>query len=118
MAQRTRTVFFWLHLTTGVVAGLVVLVMSVTGAALAFEKQVVWRADTALLQVAGDAGTPRLPIDTLLARVRATGLVDEPTVIAVRRDPAAPIALTVAGNGVVYADPYTCLLYTSPSPRD
>ena len=107
MAQRTRTVFFWLHLTTGVVAGLVVLVMSVTGAALAFEKQVVWRADTAHLQVAGDAGTPRLPIDTLLARVRATGLVGEPTVIAVRRDPAAPIALTVAGNGVVYADPYT-----------
>ena len=107
MAQRIRTLFFWLHLTTGVVVGAVVLVMSVTGALLAFEKQLVWRADTAHLQVAGEAGTPRLPIDTVLARVRATGLVGEPSAIAVRRDPAAPLALTVAGTGVVYADPYT-----------
>jgi uncharacterized iron-regulated membrane protein len=107
MALRIRPLLFWLHLATGLVAGLVVLVMSVTGALLAFEKQMTWRADTAHLQVAGGPGAARLPIDTLLARVRDTGLVSEPSAVAVRRDPAAPVALTVAGNRVVYADPYT-----------
>jgi uncharacterized iron-regulated membrane protein len=107
MAQRSRTLFFWLHLTTGLVIGLIVLVMSVTGALLAFEKQLAWRADTADLQVAGDASTPRLSIDELLARVRATGLVAEPSAIAVRRDPAAPVALTAGAGTVAYADPYT-----------
>lgn len=107
MSQRIRTVFFWLHLTAGLVAGAVVLVMSVTGVLLTYEKQMVWSADTRHLTVAGDAATPRLPIDELLARVRATGLVAEPTAISVRRDPAAPVALTIAAGQVVYADPYT-----------
>ena len=79
MAQRIRTLFFWLHLTTGLVVGLVVLVMSVTGVLLTFEKQMVWRADTAHLTATGGAATSRLPIDELLARVRATGLVNEPS---------------------------------------
>ena len=39
MAQRIRTVFFWLHLATGVAAGVIVFIMSVTGVVLTFEKQ-------------------------------------------------------------------------------
>ena len=42
MAKRLRTVFFWLHLTAGLLAGVVVLIMSATGVLLAFEKQVVY----------------------------------------------------------------------------
>ena len=34
-----RTVFFWLHLTAGVVAGAIILLMSATGVALTFERQ-------------------------------------------------------------------------------
>jgi len=34
-------VIFWLHLLTGTLAGLVVLVMAVTGILLAFEPQIV-----------------------------------------------------------------------------
>ena len=42
MAQRIRTVFFWLHLTAGLAAGVVVLIMSVTGVLLTFEKQTIY----------------------------------------------------------------------------
>ena len=77
MAQRIRTVFFWLHLTAGLLAGVVVvLIMSATGVLLTFEKQLVYYADTRTHQP--DAAAVRrapLPIDALLARVRATGLV-------------------------------------------
>ena len=40
-----RTVLFWLHLAAGVLAGAVVLIMSVTGVALTYEKQVIEWAD-------------------------------------------------------------------------
>jgi uncharacterized iron-regulated membrane protein len=107
MAQRIRTVFFWLHLTAGLAAGVVVLIMSVTGVLLTFEKQTIYWADTRQITIAPPAGAVPLPIDELLARVRATRLVGEPTGIAVRRDPAAPVALTIGQGVVVYADPYT-----------
>ena len=35
-----RKVLFWMHLTAGVVCGIVILIMCVTGASLAFEKQI------------------------------------------------------------------------------
>ena len=75
MAQRIRTVFFWLHLTAGLLAGVVVIIMSATGALLAFEKQAVYYADTRNIALTPAAGTTPLPIDEVLARVRATGLV-------------------------------------------
>jgi uncharacterized iron-regulated membrane protein len=36
-----RTLLFWLHLTAGVLAGTIVLIMSITGVALTYEKQVL-----------------------------------------------------------------------------
>jgi uncharacterized iron-regulated membrane protein len=107
MAQRIRTFFFWLHLTAGLAAGIVVLIMSVTGVLLTYEKQLVYYADTRAIAITPAAGAARLPIDELLARVRATGLVAEPSAITVRRDPAAPVALAVGAGAMAYADPYT-----------
>ena len=107
MAQRIRTVFFWIHLTAGLLAGLVVLVMSATGVLLAFEKQLVYYADTRNISLTPPPSATPLPIDALLARVRATGLVAEPSLVTVRRDPAAPVALTVGQGVIAYADPYT-----------
>ena len=36
--QQLRSVFFWSHLFAGVVAGLIILIMSVTGVLLAYER--------------------------------------------------------------------------------
>ena len=36
-----RKIIFWLHLIAGVVAGVIILIMSVTGVAIAFEKQTI-----------------------------------------------------------------------------
>jgi uncharacterized iron-regulated membrane protein len=70
MAQRIRSVFFWLHLAAGLAAGIVVLIMSVTGVLLTFEKQVIYYADTRNISLTPSASATPLPIDTLLARVR------------------------------------------------
>ena len=107
MAQRIRTVFFWLHLAAGLLAGVVVVIMSATGVLLAFEKQLVYYADTRHISLTPPAAAAPLPIDEILARVAATGLVASPSAIAVRRDPTAPVALTIGQGVVAYADPYT-----------
>lgn len=107
MAQRIRTFFFWLHLGAGLTAGLVVLIMSVTGVLLTYEKQLIYYADTRAIAIPPAAAATRLPLDELLARVRATGLVGEPSAVTVRRDPAAPVALAVGAGAMAYADPNT-----------
>ncbi|MCL4851103.1 MAG: PepSY domain-containing protein, partial [Bryobacteraceae bacterium] len=43
--MRFRKVLFWLHLASGCVAGIVILIMSVTGTLLMYEKQMIAWAD-------------------------------------------------------------------------
>jgi uncharacterized iron-regulated membrane protein len=90
-----------------VTAGVVVFIMSVTGVLLTFEKQLVYYADTRHISLTPPPSAAPLPIDALLARVRASGLVGEPSAVAIRRDPTAPVALTIGQGVVAYADPYT-----------
>ncbi len=40
-----RSVIFWIHLAVGVTAGIVIFIMSVTGVALTYEKQMIEWAD-------------------------------------------------------------------------
>jgi uncharacterized iron-regulated membrane protein len=43
-----RRILFWVHLTAGAMAGLVILVMSVTGVLLAYKRQIMRWADGSL----------------------------------------------------------------------
>jgi len=66
--KRLRTIVFWMHLGVALAAGLVVVVMAVTGASLAFEKELLaWleRDDAAA------APGPSMSADAALARVVA-----------------------------------------------
>ncbi|HEX9005568.1 MAG TPA: PepSY domain-containing protein, partial [Blastocatellia bacterium] len=66
-----RKVLFWSHLTVGIIGGLVILMMSVTGVLLTYERQIIAWADTRNYQVAPpSAGAARLPVESLLAKVR------------------------------------------------
>ena len=68
--KAVRTLIFWIHLTLGCVAGLVILAMSVTGILLAFERQINGWADTpAILQ--GQSDSPRqASLDSMGAQTR------------------------------------------------
>jgi len=105
---RFRKVLFWCHLTAGLTAGVVVLIMSVTGVLLTYEKQVTYWADTRGFHVAPPAaGSVRLPIDTLVQRVEASqgpAIVES---VTLRSAPAEPAMLLLGRDGNVYADPYT-----------
>ena len=65
-----RSFIFWPHLVAGITAGLVILVMCVTGVLLTYERQMS-PGPTAFRSAFPAAARARLPVEDLLARVRA-----------------------------------------------
>ena len=82
-----RSLIFWLHLAAGVVAGTVVLVMSVTGVLLTYEKQMVAWAERSPLAAPPAPGALRLPVETLMAKVREARPSATPSTLTFRADP-------------------------------
>ncbi len=84
-----RRILFWIHLSAGTIAGLVILVMSVTGILLGYERQITDWFDNKYVSSA-PTQTNLVPIDVLVSRAReAKG--KPPTLIRIKRDPGAPI---------------------------
>lgn len=105
--SKLRPVLFWLHLVAGVVAGLIIAVMSFTGVALAFEKEIIAWAERDLRRVSPPADIKRLPLDDLLAKVRAQHPEARPSGITVSADPRETVLFSLGRTNAIYANPYT-----------
>lgn len=98
--QRLRPVFFWFHLTIGSLAGLVILVMCLTGILLAFERQInAW--DASRYRVTATEHLPRISLDRLLQSRR------KPSMVTVRSDAHAPLEFGYGRERTAFVDPYT-----------
>jgi uncharacterized iron-regulated membrane protein len=93
-----RKIFFWLHLTVGSLAGVVILLMSVTGVLLTYEKQVTAWVDR-------DYKVKPLPSPRSVEKVLAN--VRNAKAITIHSDAGQPVLVTVNPDGGVYANPYT-----------
>jgi uncharacterized iron-regulated membrane protein len=106
-----RKLVFWLHLVAGLLVGVVVLIMSVTGVLLTYELQIIqWAERTSCEPSAGG----RLPVATLVERLKEGEKADdaqasgqELSSLAFRNDPTAPVAAGFGRAKTVYLDPYT-----------
>jgi uncharacterized iron-regulated membrane protein len=112
--MRIRPVFFWLHLICGVMAGAVILLMSVTGVLLTYERQLVAWSDTVYRST--PVG-PRPPIATLLPRVQS-GTPDHAPVtsLVVSSNADAPVIVT-AGARTYIVDAYSGRILGESAPR-
>ena len=108
MKSTFRTILFWMHLISGLVAGIIIGIMSLTGAALAFESELIQWADgdTRHVKVPMPEAA-RLPVDELLARGRAARPAVQPTGVTVYADPASAVLVSTGRNSGVYVNPYT-----------
>lgn len=102
-----RQIFFWLHLAAGLLAGLVIAVLCFTGAALAFEKELIAWADHAHARVTVPAEATRLTLDELQQRLRAAQPEARPATVVVQNDPAAAVVFSSGREGGFYVNPYT-----------
>jgi uncharacterized iron-regulated membrane protein len=103
-----RKIIFWCHLVAGVAAGLVILMMSVTGVLLTYEKQIIYWADTRGYHASPPSpSTPRLPVETLLAKAKEARPTATPATVTLRSDPSAPAEVGMGREGNLFINSYT-----------
>lgn len=113
-----RKILFWSHLSVGVAAGLVVLMMSVTGVLLTYERQIVaWAASRVdIIQPAG-TDAPLTP-EALLAELAEQQPEFTPTSLTWRNGPGFPPVTASAGrSGSYLLDPWTGTIIDDPAQR-
>jgi len=101
-----RKVFFWSHLVSGVLAGLVILMMSVTGVLLTYERQILaWAEQSDFLSDA--QGQQRLTLDQLFFIANTEYPDSSPTSIVITNDPGAPVTFSAGRRGGFSLNPLT-----------
>ena len=101
-----RKILFWIHLATGCLAGAIVLVMSVTGVLLTYERQITSWADRNFRSTPPVAGAARLPIEAMMEEVTAqNGAL--PSAITLRSDAAAPAEVSFGREHLYLINVYT-----------
>jgi uncharacterized iron-regulated membrane protein len=108
-----RTVLFWIHLAVGAAAGLVILVMSITGVALTYEKQVIEWGDRRAWAAPAQAG-PHLAPEALIAAAAAARPDKAVVGLTLRSEATAPATVTFDGNSALLVDPYTAAIIGDP----
>ncbi len=109
----SRKTIFWLHLACGVSAGVVVLMMSVTGVVLTYERQAqVWEDRSYYAEP--ETGQLMLTADQLIAASRnLEGF--EASSLMLNSDPTAPVVLRQGRSQTQYLNPYSGQAYNPHS---
>ena len=102
--MKLRTLIFWPHLVAGITAGVVILVMSVTGVLLTYERQLIAWSDSQYRSTA-QAGN-RLPVETLLQTIRTEHPDITASAVTVGAAADAPLIVAVQQR-TLYFDAYS-----------
>ncbi|WP_428277699.1 PepSY-associated TM helix domain-containing protein [Candidatus Palauibacter sp.] len=96
-----RAVIFWLHLTVAAAAGVVILMLAVTGVVLSLEETVTGLAERRY-SAAAPEGAVRLSPEEIAGAAGFTA-----TSLSYRSDPRAPVRVHEAHDRYARVDPYT-----------
>jgi uncharacterized iron-regulated membrane protein len=99
-----RKILFWFHLLCALTAGVVVLTMSVTGIALAFERQIV-SALEGDLRADPSSGPADIPAAIAAAQARRDGA--RPSAVILRSEPTSPLTVSFGREGALFVDQYS-----------
>jgi uncharacterized iron-regulated membrane protein len=104
MKQLRRTIF-WCHLVIGLMAGLIILIMSVTGLLLTYERQIIAAANKRACRIEPGPES-RLPIETLFKSLSQTQTAT-PSAVILRSDPYFPVEFSFGRDRSLFVNPYT-----------
>jgi len=105
--MKLRSILFWLHLSAGVLAGIVILLMCVTGVVLGYEHQILRWSLQEYRSIPPSPDARRLSSGALLANARAAHAEKVPATIAIASDPLEPVSVGFGRDLTVYLNPYT-----------
>lgn len=96
-----------MHLIAALFAGVIIFIMSVTGALLAFERQTIEFSEREARYVAVPPGAQRVSPQEVLDKVRAARPESKPASIAINNDRGAAWTIGLGRDGFLFVDPYT-----------
>lgn len=103
-----RKILFWIHLGAGLIAGLIVLVMALTGMTMAFEPQILEAVEKNVRKVEVPEGASRMKLDELAAIASGSVKNARPAGFTVRSEADRSVVINFGKNGgAVYMNPYT-----------
>ena len=104
--MKLRTLIFWPHLIAGILGGVVILIMSVTGVILTYERQLIAWSNSHLKSTLPAEGAARMSIESLLeaAQQQNPGLQMTGITIGSASDATAVVA---TGDGDLHLDLYS-----------
>lgn len=100
-----RRVVFWAHLACGLSAGLVILMMSITGVLLTYQKQMTEWSDREYWVAPASKG--RAPISEIVRSAQAWDPDATISAIVLQAGSNAPVAATLGRSRTLYLDPST-----------
>ena len=112
-----RKVIFWTHLTAGLLGGIVIFIMSVTGAALSFEKNIIEYFESDQRYVTVPENGQKLGPQEVLAKVREARPEAKPSAISILNRPDSAYTVALGREGQVFVNPYTGAITGEGSPR-
>lgn len=102
-----RKMIFWLHLACGVIAGIFVLIMSVTGVALTYQKQMTAWADRQSYTIVPPADAVPISAELLLEKFREARPRVHPMSITISSDRETAASIATGRNEATLVNPYT-----------
>ncbi len=102
MPRSIRKIIFWLHLIAGVVAGIFIFLMAVTGTLLTYERQIVEAFDHYGVEPSGG----NYSLEGVLAEIEAKDAKMRPESVTIA-DPNTAITFGFGKAKTVYVDPVT-----------
>jgi uncharacterized iron-regulated membrane protein len=102
-----RRTIFWLHLGSGLVAGILVAIMSVTGIAIAFEAEILRSLDRDVRTISVPANALPLTLDQIDTKVAAQRPDFKTTNIVIPRELDQAYEYRAGRAGSIYVNQYT-----------
>ncbi len=102
-----RRALFWCHLAAGSLAGVVILVLCVTGTLLAFQPQILRFVERGVRRTPATAGVVHLGPGTLLRLAADASPGASPTAITLGSDPREAAAVAFGRERTLFLDPGT-----------
>ncbi len=97
-----------MHLVAGVIAGIVILIMCVTGVALTYEKAMIaWSERDARQIESPEQGAQRMPVQALMKQAREANPDVNPSGLIFYAKPDTAVAVSYGRSSTLYANPYT-----------
>jgi uncharacterized iron-regulated membrane protein len=104
--MKLRTLIFWPHLIAGVTASIVILLMSVTGVLLTYERQLIAWSDSQYRSTVPASSASRLSVEEVLRTIREQHPDLTPSAVTLGSAADAPVMVAVPQR-TLYVDAYS-----------